>query len=367
MDSRSTEAEVFISYSRRDYDQVRRIAERLESAGVSVWMDTNEIDGGTNYGLEISRGIQACKVLMLMCSNASMQSRNVKQEIQLAWRYERPYMPLLLELINFPEQIEYWLEGWQWIEVLGASSEKWLPKVIQSLAQLGVCHVNGEGGDSKGESPRQTQGLATTIGRPFGASPHIGNAQSSVQTILLPNVAHVTKGLAGLREVARFTDRIWPLPADKIPKSTQASQTFRGLGAPQDHVRHEHRIGSDVCLAIETSRDGYLLLLDEGPEGIIYCLCPSWFAPTSFLPKDRHYLPQLGSQYDAFRITGSPGREQLLAIISDRPLDMNWMPADPNTPARVLDSSDVESLLSKLRSTDPGSWIALATYFDIVS
>jgi hypothetical protein len=360
-------AEVFISYSRRDSAEVQRIAHHLESNGVSVWVDTDEIEGGTNYGLKISRGIQSCKVLMLMCSNAAMQSRNVKQEIQLAWRYERPYVPLLLEPINFPEQVEYWLEGWQWIEVLGASPERWLPKVMRSLSQLEVRHANGDEGRKSGEGARPSQETAQTKGQPGESSPRPSNAQSPTHMIPSSNIARPAGGLAGLREVARFTDRIWPLPAGKVLKSAPAHETFRGLGAPQDHARHAHRIGSDVCLAIETSRDGYLTLLDEGPEALVYSLCPSWFAPSTFLPKGRHYLPQPDSTYEAFRITGSPGREQLLAIISDQPLDMNWMPADPNAPARVLDGSDIESLLSKLRSTDPSSWIALATYFDIVS
>lgn len=360
-------AEVFISYSRRDSVEVRRIARHLESIGVSVWVDTDEIEGGTSYGLKISRGIQACKVLMLMCSNASMQSRNVKQEIQLAWRYERPYVPLLLEPINFPEQVEYWLEGWQWIEVLGGSPDKWLPKVTYSLGQLGVRHANGGEGRGSEESLHPPRELALNTSRPGDSAPRPGNAQPPAHSIPASNIARPAGGLAGLREVARFTDRIWPIPADKVPKNVPARGTFRGLGAPQDHVRHAHRIGSDVCLAVETSREGYLTLLDEGPEALTYCLCPSWFAPSGFLPKGRHYLPQPDSVYDAFRITGSPGREQLLAVISDQPLDMNWMPADPNTPARVLDGSDIESLLSTLRGRDPSSWVALATYFDIVT
>lgn len=337
MDSQSTEAEVFISYSRRDYDQVRRIAQWLESAGVSVWMDTDEIDGGTNYGLEISRGIQACKVLMLMCSNASMQSRNVRQEIQLAWRYERPYMPMLLERINFPEQIEYWLEGWQWVEVLGAPSDQWAPKVTRALAQLGVSFSR----------------LADGCAPPSSDVP-------------APGTGRVTGGLGGLREVASFTDRIWPIPAHKRPGNAKAGGV-RGLGAPQDHVQHSHRIGSDVCLVIEAVRDGHLLLLDEGPEGIAYCLCPSSFAPSPFVTKGRHYLPQPGSRYESFKISGAPGREHLLAVITNEPLGLDWIPSDPRVPARVIDDADIETLLAKLRSIEPDSWTALATYFDITS
>jgi hypothetical protein len=53
-----------------------------------------------------------------MCSPASLTSRNVHQEIAIAWRHERPYVPLLLESVTVPPEREYWLKSVQWIEVL---------------------------------------------------------------------------------------------------------------------------------------------------------------------------------------------------------------------------------------------------------
>ena len=46
---------------------------------------------------------------------------------------------------------------------------------------------------------------------------------------------------------------------------------------------------------VESDGEGYRLLLDEGPEGIIYCLCPSWFTPDTRLRAGRSYQPQDGS------------------------------------------------------------------------
>ena len=90
------QADVFVSYANRDVERVVPLVEQLESAGVTVWRDQERILGGGNYGPEIVEGIEHCGVLMLMCSAASMRSKNVKQEIQLAWHYGRPYLPLLL-------------------------------------------------------------------------------------------------------------------------------------------------------------------------------------------------------------------------------------------------------------------------------
>jgi len=165
--------------------------------------------------------------------------------------------------------------------------------------------------------------------------------------------------------VARFTDQIWPVPLESVTRAATRS-AVRGLGAPQDDVQHGHRLGSRVCLAIESERMGHLLLLDEGPEETLYCLCPSWFAPDTRLRPGRSYLPQAGARYDSFVITGKPGREHLLAIITDEPPGLDWRPPDERVPARVLTSVDVDTLLARLRSLEADRWTALATYFDVL-
>jgi len=323
--------EVFISYSSRDCHRVFQMVDLLESAGVKVWIDRNKIPGGTNYGEEIVRAIKNCKVLMLMCSDASVRSRNVKAEIQLAWKYERPYLPLLLKQISFPEQLEYWLEGWQWIEVMDFPKEQWLPQVLKALSLKGL----------------EFHDLV----------------KSSIQSGQVIEPILLNQGLKSLRSIAKFTDQIWPLPAARAERGL--TLPTRGLGAPQEDVQHGFRLGNHVCLAIESDRDGHLLLLDEGSEGTIYCLCPSWFAPDTHISPGRGYLPQAQSRYDSFVITGKPGREQLLAIITDELLELDWMPEDPKIPARVLNQEDIERLLKHLHNLEGNRWTVLSTYFDI--
>ena len=129
---------VFVSYASVDRARVLAVVAALRSADINVWIDLQDIAGGTSYGAEISEGIQGCTALILMCSNASLASRNVRQEIMLGWKYQRPYLPLLLEQTTFPQDIEYWLEGSQWIEVLDRPESEWLPRVVRALHQVGT-------------------------------------------------------------------------------------------------------------------------------------------------------------------------------------------------------------------------------------
>ncbi|HMM43623.1 MAG TPA: TIR domain-containing protein, partial [Thermomicrobiales bacterium] len=127
---------IFVSYASADRERVLRVAGALREAGLRLWIDLSDIPGGAQYGSEIGDAIRGCQAVALMCSPAAFASRNVKQEIMLAWKYHRPYLPLLLEPAVFPLDVEYWLEGSQWIEVLDQPAEAWAPRVLQALARI---------------------------------------------------------------------------------------------------------------------------------------------------------------------------------------------------------------------------------------
>jgi hypothetical protein len=320
-------AEVFVSYASKDRSKVLALADQLERAGISVWRDQARVLGGENYGPKIVRAIKDAKVLLLCCSDASMRSKNVKQEIQLAWHYNVPYFPVLLEDVSYPEQVEYWLQGWQYVPLHDGDLEQAMPRILDGLRAAGV----GVGASVVGDRPP-------------------------------PHAAHPVGNLDALWKLARFTDQMWPVVAEPGP----ARATLRDLGAPQEELQRGFALGERVRIALESDRDAYLLLLDKGTSGKVYCLCPSAFAPEQAIGTGVTYLPQEVSRHRAFAVTGSPGREHLLAILSSEPLCAEWWPAtDARIPARQLSEQDIADLLARLRDLAPDQWTALSTYFEI--
>src|SRR6266849_8100278 len=114
---------VFLSYASADRERALQIADLLEACGISVWIDRKSIAGGSSWSAEIVEGIKGCAVLAVMISRASVGSRNVQQEIQLAWENDRKVLPLILEKAPLPSSIEYALAGRQWIEVLDRADD----------------------------------------------------------------------------------------------------------------------------------------------------------------------------------------------------------------------------------------------------
>jgi predicted ATPase len=129
---------VFISYASADRERVLEIVAALRDAGIACWLDQHNIAGGTNWGGSIAEAIEGCAAIVLMSSAASLASRNVRQELALAWQHEKSILPLLLDATPAPNDIAYWLATAQWLEVLDHSVDGWLPKVGQALARLGL-------------------------------------------------------------------------------------------------------------------------------------------------------------------------------------------------------------------------------------
>ncbi len=131
--------ECFVSYASVDRARTMQIVDAVRSQGLDVWVDQAGIAGGTSYGTEIANALRDAGLVLLIASDASLASKNVRQEIMLAWRYDKPIIPLILHPLVFPDDVAYWLEGAQWIEVLDREPVDWLPKLRQALARHGVA------------------------------------------------------------------------------------------------------------------------------------------------------------------------------------------------------------------------------------
>ena len=78
--------DVFISYSRRNYDAVMAIKKEIDSVvGTECWIDLNGIESGSErFETDIIGGINACQVFLFMLSGESQQSEYALLELNFA-------------------------------------------------------------------------------------------------------------------------------------------------------------------------------------------------------------------------------------------------------------------------------------------
>ncbi|WP_428028447.1 TIR domain-containing protein [Altererythrobacter sp.] len=123
-------ADIFISYARADRSRIEKLAEALESHGLSVWWD-RKIEGGAHFGKDIERELDASKIVVVAWSEASIESPWVLDEAA-SGRDNGKLVPLRfdenLPPLGFRQQQAVDLSGWK-----GAKGHAGLAGLIETL------------------------------------------------------------------------------------------------------------------------------------------------------------------------------------------------------------------------------------------
>jgi hypothetical protein len=107
---------IFVSYSRADSETVDAIVSRLKRDGFDVWLDREAIMGGDIWSQEIVKAVGNAYAFLLMLSPSAAASKNVRQEVCLAFGGDKDLVPLKLAPVEIPDSLQYQLAGVQWIE-----------------------------------------------------------------------------------------------------------------------------------------------------------------------------------------------------------------------------------------------------------
>lgn len=129
---------VFISYSRRDKEEVLSTIEELREGGITVWVDMEGIPGGSQWAREIVRAIRRCRVFMLMLTENSCDSININRELALASEWGKDVLPVLLSPVEIEDEMAYRLAGIQRVSVFDKPREKGLADVLRALKGAGL-------------------------------------------------------------------------------------------------------------------------------------------------------------------------------------------------------------------------------------
>lgn len=130
--------EVFISYASKDREKVHAFVELLRSAGVSVWMDESGIDGAAYWSKEIVLAIKNAKAGILMVSASSMASDNVGREVHLLYKNGKKILPLYLEDVEIPDELEYELARIQHLRLFQGEPRDVFKAILHALKNLDV-------------------------------------------------------------------------------------------------------------------------------------------------------------------------------------------------------------------------------------
>jgi Domain of unknown function (DUF4384) len=130
-----------------------------------------------------------------------------------------------------------------------------------------------------------------------------------------------------LKLKATQTDKMGPKLAPEI-------STLEMWESPSNYLPTV-RLGSQIQIHIELETTGHLILLEKGTSGKLWCLCPSFFAPQSYLKPGKVVLPQENSRQKSFKVSGIPGKEEIVAIIAPTSPPFPWLPKPDQNPLQL--------------------------------
>ena len=123
-------AHVFISYSRKDKDELDQLARIIEQAGYTTWVDRRGLSGGDQWDEKVAHAIAECDAFILALSPSSVESKSVRAELNFAIEENRKVIPVILKSVEIPRAIRFRLDTRNRIEALTAEG---IEKVVEAL------------------------------------------------------------------------------------------------------------------------------------------------------------------------------------------------------------------------------------------
>lgn len=109
---------LFISYSRKNSIIVDQLYDQLCSSGFSVWVDREAIQAGDYWRSKIVNAIERSDFFIIALSKDSVISKNVLKELDLAENFNIPVVPVIIEEVDIPSEMQYQLSGIQRLDFL---------------------------------------------------------------------------------------------------------------------------------------------------------------------------------------------------------------------------------------------------------
>jgi hypothetical protein len=241
-------SDVFISHSSTDKQVADTICAYLERKGISCWMAPRNILPGEEWGDSILRGIQTCRIMVLVFSESSNNSGPVRSEVDRAVNARKILIPYRIENVAPTGAMEFHIGRRHWLEAYTGPKERHL-----ALLERTVREILQPGAEGTGTLPGETVAKPTA---PAITPPPLPNPDDVPLRVLL-NFNHVV--------VTGYPSTFHALIENTGPQTLQQVEIVmesRGLEAPLRKLLPRLTPGQSVrhVFEIEPLRSGNFAL-----------------------------------------------------------------------------------------------------------
>jgi TolB-like protein/tetratricopeptide (TPR) repeat protein len=130
------ESKVFISHASKDKPIADAICEKLESEGIKCWIAPRDIEAGSDWTEGIIRGIDSCRVFVLVFSESANVSEHVRREVAKAVSLGLAVIPFRTEEVNPSSSLSYFLGTVHWLDAITPPLPKHLEALTERVRQM---------------------------------------------------------------------------------------------------------------------------------------------------------------------------------------------------------------------------------------
>jgi hypothetical protein len=153
-------ADVFISYSTSDQQTAQSVWKFLTSKGISCWMAPDSILPGEEWGDSILRGIQHCKIMVLIFSQAANDSGPVRSEVDRAVNARKVLIPFRIQNVAPTGAMEFHIGRRHWLDAYTGRIERHF-----GLLERAVNDVLKPSEAKDPQAPPSAAGSESTLGQ----------------------------------------------------------------------------------------------------------------------------------------------------------------------------------------------------------
>jgi hypothetical protein len=121
--------DVFISYSSLNKNVADAVVSSFEQNGIRCWYAPRDIMPGQEWVTAIHEAINASKLFVLIYTDSSNESRQVANEVALAFNSGKTLIPFRLSDTEMSTELEYYLTRVHWLDAVN-------PPLMQSIESL---------------------------------------------------------------------------------------------------------------------------------------------------------------------------------------------------------------------------------------
>ena len=120
---------IFVSYARTDEAFVTPLANSLLKQDIDLWLDIYRIEPGTSWARQIGEALDACQLMLLVLSPASVASENAEDE----WNYYLDAKKPVVVVRHAPCKIPYRLSKLEYVDFHHTDYEQALARLAATL------------------------------------------------------------------------------------------------------------------------------------------------------------------------------------------------------------------------------------------